>query len=278
MPSGPPLPHYDQTSALSGLPSGLIFSPAYAQTFGQAQLGLQQGCTTACIFAIWDGTTNVSIGTLNTVAHTFANNLGAITVTSINNNLVPTGTGSSTIPIGVALPMVPNGSNQVAFPNEPANTVLAGPASGAAAQPAFRALGLGDLPSTGNVQVLAATPTGTTSLTGLMTGIGAIVTPARTGTYLVVVSSNAANSTTLDGCQIQIRWGNGTAPVNGGALVGTPVGNLAATTAGITKGSLTANAIVTPTGGGPYWFDISQAAITAGTCTLSQVSLSALEE
>ena len=78
--------------ALIALLLSLLASGASGQTYGQPQLGLQQGTTTP-VLVIFDGTQNVSIGQLNTVAHTWSPIVsGNLTVPS---NL--TVTGSTTL-------------------------------------------------------------------------------------------------------------------------------------------------------------------------------------
>src|SRR5438309_1082651 len=87
--------------------------------------------------------------------------------------------------------------------------------------------------SNGNVRVFAiqpvvasatpADPTGTTDTTGKMMGLAIAVTPLVTGRLKIFVSGSAANNTINDGAAVQIRYGTGTAPVNGAALTGTAV-------------------------------------------------------
>ena len=130
-------------------------------------------------------------------------------------------------------------------------------------------------------QTTTAAPTGTTDTTGKMMGLAAAITPATLGTVMAIVSGTLANATAIaDGAKTQIRWGTGTAPVNGAALTGTAVGGIAqyiaATTAETAPFSL--NAVISGlTPGTAIWVDISLAAITGGTAAATNVSVSLVE-
>ena len=125
-----------------------------------------------------------------------------------------------------------------------------------------------------------ADPTGTTSTTGVMMGLAGSIT-TRTGRAVVIVTGTIADSIANDGGQVQIRYGTGTAPTNGAALTGTAVGSLQQFTAGATaaaKGGFAVAAVVTGlTGGTAYWLDLSLAAITGGTATITGVSIAAFD-
>lgn len=130
-------------------------------------------------------------------------------------------------------------------------------------------------------QAAPSDPTGTTNTTGVMMGLAGSFTPTRSGAALIVISGTIFNATAIgDGAKTQIRYGTGTAPANAAALTGTAVGNLvqyvAATTA--EKAPFSVNAIVTGlTRLTTYWIDLSLAAITAGTASLSDISISVVE-
>lgn len=126
-------------------------------------------------------------------------------------------------------------------------------------------------------------PTGTTSTTGVMMGISGSITPTKSGTILVIVSGVTDNSNNSDGCSIQIRTGTGTAPTNGAALTGTAQGSkLQAVNTSSGSSTLqvpfTCCAVVSGlTVGTAIWIDTSLAAITAGTATILNISISAIE-
>ena len=81
-------------------------------------------------------------------------------------------------------------------------------------------------------------PTGTTSLTGVMMGLAGAITPAVTGKLRFTITGSGNNSTAGDGWIVQLRYGTGAAPANGGALAGATCGQTKKTVAGIsTTGS-----------------------------------------
>ena len=129
-----------------------------------------------------------------------------------------------------------------------------------------------------------ANPVTTTSTTGVMMGIGAScsITPRKSGTILVIVTGDMDNATAADGAGIQIRYGTGTAPINGAALTGTTAGGLikmtnVATVTG-SRSPFSSNAIVAGlTIGTAYYIDVSLAAITGGTARIRDVIISAIE-
>lgn len=130
-------------------------------------------------------------------------------------------------------------------------------------------------------QATPANPTGTSSTTGVMMGLAGSITPSRSGKVLIQVSGDIFNATAIaDGGKAQIRWGTGSAPTNGAALTGTTAGGLvqyiAATTA--EKAPFSLNAVVTGlTLGTAVWIDLGLAAITGGTATVNDISISAIE-
>lgn len=130
-------------------------------------------------------------------------------------------------------------------------------------------------------QASPANPTGTSDIGGKMMGLAGTITPVFTGRVLVTVTGTIFNATAIaDGAQAQIRMGGGTAPANGDALAGTAVGSaakyIASTTAGKVPFALTA--VVTGlTLATAAWIDIGLAAITGGTATIADVSISAVE-
>jgi hypothetical protein len=129
-------------------------------------------------------------------------------------------------------------------------------------------------------QSTPADPTGTTSTAGVMMGLAGAITPQYTGRALIVLTGNVANSTLMDGINVQLRYGTGSAPANGGAATGTAIGALNKTTSAVNaqKTGVALQAIVTGlTLATAIWIDVTLAAVTGGTVTLTNVSLSALE-
>ena len=130
-------------------------------------------------------------------------------------------------------------------------------------------------------QASPGNPTGTTNTTGLMMGLAGAITPSATGKVQITITGTIANATAIaDGAKVQIRYGTGTAPVNTAALTGTAVGSLqqyiAATTA--ETAPFAVSAVVTGlTLSTAYWLDVSLAAITGGTATVTGVSITAIE-
>lgn len=130
------------------------------------------------------------------------------------------------------------------------------------------------------VQANPADPSGTTNASGLMQGLAGSIKIQGSGRILILVSGTVFNAGIGQGANLQIRFGTGAAPANAGALAGTAIGGLvkyiSATIA--EKGpfavqAATAGLVV----GTTYWVDLSLAATTAGTATLSDISLTIVE-
>ena len=133
-------------------------------------------------------------------------------------------------------------------------------------------------------QATPANPTGTTNTTGVMMGLAESITPVRSGKILITISGNMTNGTTTDGAQVQIRTGTGTAPANGAALTGTAQGGLVRmlnpsdTRGGTITVPFSTNAIVSGlVAGTAVWIDAALAAITGGTASIANVSVSVVE-
>lgn len=132
------------------------------------------------------------------------------------------------------------------------------------------------------VQATPANPTGSASAAGLMMGLAVAITPGSTGRILVHVSGDISNNTAADGARVQIRYGTGTAPVNGAALAGTALGGLVKFTKALAgqqvpfalQGIISGLSVATA-----YWIDISLAVdISALTlATVADLSVSAHE-
>jgi hypothetical protein len=122
-----------------------------------------------------------------------------------------------------------------------------------------------------------SSPSGLVYATAKHLGLAAALTPVRSGNIFVMASGSWSN-TTATNLTVAMRFGTGTAPVAGAALVGTafPSGAINTCTAGgwISFGF---QAILTGiTVGTPYWFDIVYTNPT-GTTTGSGILLSAFE-
>lgn len=136
------------------------------------------------------------------------------------------------------------------------------------------------LESIKTAQSTPSNPTGTTSTTLVMMGLAGTITLQGSGRILLMLSGDCANDTTGSGIGVQLSYGTGTAPSNGGALAGTQVGGLVTFTAltGVTSVPFALQAIVSSlTVGTAYWLDAAVKAVTAGTASISNLSLSAIE-
>jgi len=189
---------------------------------------------------------------------------GSVTCPTINTS--GAGISYGTVPIGAL--------NLTGTPNN--TTYLRGDGSWA-----VLANGYAILSSAGALAThTAASPTGTTSTTAVMMGAGGTITPVLSTRVIVTISGQMANATAGDGATIDIRYGTGTAPVNGAAVIGTLVG-IAQTATSVTAAQKSGFSISYPiTGlivGTTYWFDISLMAITGGTATIAGVTAFARE-
>lgn len=137
----------------------------------------------------------------------------------------------------------------------------------------------------GVLQSLPANPTGTTSTTGLMMGLAGAFTPRVTGRVYIQLSGNLTNGTGDDGASVNLRTGTGTAPTNGAALTGT-IRTGTVRGSNVTSGGSSTipihpfciQAIVTGlTVGTAIWIDAAVAAITGGTASIQNLSLTAYE-
>jgi hypothetical protein len=130
-------------------------------------------------------------------------------------------------------------------------------------------------------QAVSATANGTTNATGVMMGLGGSITPLRSGSVLVIISGELANSSNNSGGQVQIRYGTGSAPANGASMTGTAVGGLVHLSKVNGAGSaypFSLNAIVTGlTTNTAHWIDVSLATIGGGTANIANVSISVIE-
>ena len=127
-----------------------------------------------------------------------------------------------------------------------------------------------------------AAPTGTTSATAVMMGLGgsATLTPKNSTRVAIMASFQTANSTINDGITCDLRYGTGTAPVNGAAVTGTLLGISQTRTSLVAadRGGMVLIGIATGlTLGTAYWMDVSALAVTGGTASITGVTLTAHE-
>ena len=127
-----------------------------------------------------------------------------------------------------------------------------------------------------------AAPTGTAAVTpGVMMALGSAITPTKTGNVLIVINGYMNNSVVADQCTVGIRYGTGTAPINGAAATGTALGlavNLGQPTAGYNfpfsvTGIATGLTVATA-----YWVDAVLFHTTGGTCTIAGVTTTMVEQ
>ena len=129
-------------------------------------------------------------------------------------------------------------------------------------------------------------PATTNSLTGVMMGLSASITPVISGKILIIISGDIDNSIgDADGSQVQIRTGTGTPPINGDTLTGVAQGGLVKMSINTSGGGTSVprvpfslNAIQSGlTLNTAVWIDISLASIVAGTSRVRDISMSIIE-
>lgn len=140
----------------------------------------------------------------------------------------------------------------------------------------------GALESATSVPVSFGNPAGTTSTSPVMLGLGVTATPATTGRFLVTMLGQASSTVAGDGVGFCLRFGTGSAPGNGAALIGTQIGpgpnnNNVVPPSGTTSPISQTSLVTGLTIGTTYWFDGCQKAITGGTASLLGVGLSVME-
>jgi len=126
----------------------------------------------------------------------------------------------------------------------------------------------------------AAAPAATASLTPVMMACGGAITPVLSTRIEVTISGQMGNTTLGDGATVQLRYGTGTAPVNGAAVTGTQAGisqTITSVTAG-QGGGFSITAIISGlTVGQVLWLDAALAAVTGGSASISGVTICAEE-
>lgn len=143
-----------------------------------------------------------------------------------------------------------------------------------------KVVSLGGSYTPSRVLMTPASPTSTASLTAVMSGLGGSFTPVTSGNMYLSATMITSNNTVNDGCAVQFRYGTGAAPVNGAALTGAAAGQ-AMLTSGSAGQLLPVPLMAYIQGfaiGTTYWLDISESAVTGGTCSPSQITMIALEQ
>lgn len=134
----------------------------------------------------------------------------------------------------------------------------------------FQLLGVSYPPSYASVSVLPADPAGTGSASGIMLGLGSscVLTPGATGKVRFSISGGVFNNTSNDGAILTLRYGTGTAPVNGAAVTGTIISGVfntsiaaANNTIGFSFHSIVSGLAI----GTACWFDLALAAVGSGS-------------
>jgi len=133
---------------------------------------------------------------------------------------------------------------------------------------------------------LVASPTGIANTGGRMLGLSNlsasnIITPAKTGRVLIMISGAVVQSVSGDGAFWHIRTGTGAAPANGAALTGAQSGGQQSFTGNGIVATVVPFAIQALVTGlalsTAAWIDLVLGTITGGTATMTQVNTSAIE-
>lgn len=227
-------------------------------------LNVTNSGTTSILFVRNDS----RVGILNTSPTQALDVIGNI---QLQSNLLMVGSSSGTFTQAPAATVT---SYQITWPGAQgaAGTTISNNGSGVLSWVAFS--------DSNTAQSTPSNPTGTTDLTGKMMGLAGAITPTSTGKVLINISGTSSNDTLLDGASMQIRTGTGTAPANGAALTGTAQGGKVRSNTAV-SGELipfALNAIVTGlTLNTAVWIDVGLAAITGGTASISDISISVHE-
>jgi hypothetical protein len=218
-------------------------------------------------YAVAPGTTTLTlVGTWDTV-----NGLNLSTDLSVGNG----GTGASTLTNNAVL--IGQGINPVAF----ATIGTLGRRltdQGAGNPPAFL------LP--GNTVSTNASAAGPPTVTIVMMGLAGAITPNTSGRVLITIYGNIVTTSGVAGVGIQyfIRWGTGTAPINGAANTGLTAGlrevytNPSAVTAANVSVPFCISVLATAlTIGTPYWIDLAAGTMAAVGASFTNLTITAIE-
>lgn len=130
-------------------------------------------------------------------------------------------------------------------------------------------------------QTSGANPTGTTSVTAVMMGLGGscTLTPVYSSRVYVEFRGGSSNTSAAAANVFQAKYGTGAAPSNGAANTGTTIGAATRSFPGVASTEIPFNTGGIVTGLSPgtaYWFDLNLL-VGAGTGTLATVACSLME-
>lgn len=125
-------------------------------------------------------------------------------------------------------------------------------------------------------------PSGTTSATAIMMGLGAswILTPVFSGRIRIIVNGRTSNTFATGSTSVQAYYNTGTAPANGDAVTGTLSGRGAnnVDVLGSTAQAFAFTTVVTGlTIGATYWFDLALSSAGGGTASVAGLTVSTEE-
>lgn len=132
------------------------------------------------------------------------------------------------------------------------------------------------------VQAAPANPTGSSSTApGVMMGLGTTckITPVYSGRAKFEIVATYANNTATVSSFSTLRFGTGTAPVNGVAATGTQIGNIVQNSSAVASATVTSPAQGIVTGLAPgtsYWFDLALY-VNANASTVININCNAFE-
>lgn len=132
------------------------------------------------------------------------------------------------------------------------------------------------------LQASPSNPSGTTSASAVMMGIGGSchITPVYSTRVRLSIQGYSSNNTTVDQVLVNARFGTGTAPINGAASIGTSVGSTVQSLSSPANYQTPFNVggIITGLSAGTaYWFDLAVSQGTGGTASVGSLSCSADE-
>lgn len=115
-------------------------------------------------------------------------------------------------------------------------------------------------------------PTGTSSTTLVMAGLGILITPKVTGRIWAEIWGSVQNTIATDGTQVQLRYGTGSAPANGATVAGSAFNaatQIATSATASAYAGLPIGGVVSGlTNNTQYWVDVAFESVTAGTSSL----------
>jgi hypothetical protein len=201
---------------IPNLPASIITSGVLTTTVGGT--GLNGSAAANGTLLIGNGA-GFTLATLTaSTGITITNGSGTITIAAINNGTVTS--VALTMPSDFAVagsPITTAGTFTVTYTTQTANTVFAGPASGAAATPTWRALVVADIPNL-PASIITSGILGTT-----FGGTGLNTAAAANGTLLIGNGAGLSLATLTAGTNVSITNGSGTITINATGTV-TSVG------------------------------------------------------